>query len=59
MTGVTTEWLARAREDLAAVEKLLDGEALTNIAAFHAQQCIEKYSKALIESSARPVSQDL
>jgi HEPN domain-containing protein len=34
MTGTAQEWLARASEDLATVEKLLDDEGLTNIAAF-------------------------
>jgi len=43
------------REDLATVERLLDAEGLTNIAAFHAQQCIEKCFKAVIESSGKPV----
>jgi HEPN domain-containing protein len=55
MTGVAEEWLARAKEDLATVEKLLDDENLSNIAAFHAQQCIEKCFKALIEVSGKPV----
>lgn len=55
MTGVAGEWLARAKEDLAAVEKLIDDDNLTNIAAFHAQQCIEKCFKALVESSGNSV----
>lgn len=55
MTGVAQEWLARAKEDLAAVEKLLDDEGLTNIAAFHAQQCIEKCYKAILEATGKPV----
>jgi len=55
MTGMAQEWLAKAREDLATVEKLLDDEGLTNIAAFHAQQCIEKCFKALIEAAGKTV----
>lgn len=55
MTGAAREWLARAREDLETVERLLDDEGLTNIAAFHAQQCIEKCFKAVIEAAGRPV----
>ena len=55
MTGVAKEWLARAREDLETVEKLLDDEGLTNIAAFHAQQCIEKCFKAVIEGAGKTV----
>jgi HEPN domain-containing protein len=45
MTGIAQQWLAKAREDLATVEKHLDDVGLTNIAAFHAQHCIEKCFK--------------
>jgi HEPN domain-containing protein len=55
MTGVAREWLARASEDLATVEKLFDDEELTNVAAFHAQQCIEKCFKAVIDAAGQPV----
>ena len=55
MNEAAKEWLARAREDLETVERLLDDEGLTNIAAFHAQQCIEKCFKAVIEASGKPV----
>lgn len=55
MTGVLKEWLNRALEDLKTVEKLLDDEALTNIAAFHSQQCIEKCFKSVIEGAGKPV----
>lgn len=55
MTGIARQWLAKAREDLATVEKLLDDVGLTNIAAFHAQQCIEKCFKALIENDEKAV----
>jgi len=55
MTGAANEWLSRAKDDLATVEKLLDDEGLTNIAAFHAQQCIEKSFKAMIEAAGQSV----
>lgn len=55
MTGAAGEWLARAMEDLRTVERLLGDEGLTNIAAFHAQQCIEKCFKAVIEGAGRAV----
>lgn len=55
MTGAVREWLSRAQEDLKTVEKLLDDAGLTNIAAFHAQQCIEKCLKAMIETTGNPV----
>lgn len=51
MTGMAREWLMRAAEDLATVEKLLDDEWLTNVAAFHAQQCIEKSFKSVLENT--------
>ncbi len=49
MKAITREWLARAIDDLAAAEELLDREDLTNIVAFHAQQAVEKALKAVIE----------
>ncbi len=55
MTEKERAWLAKAEEDLKTVEKLLDEESLTNIAAFHAQQCIEKCFKAVIESAGKAV----
>lgn len=42
-------WLSKAREDLAAAEVLLDsGVAVTDTAAFHAQQAAEKALKAVL-----------
>jgi HEPN domain-containing protein len=55
MTGSAKAWLERAKEDLATVEKLKDDEGLTNIAAFHAQQCVEKCFKAVLEAANKPV----
>lgn len=43
------EWLFFSKQDLVAVEKLLESESLTQIAAFHCQQSIEKSFKAVIE----------
>lgn len=48
MKTAAREWLAKAREDLLAVERLLNDSELTNVAAFHAQQCIEKSLKAVL-----------
>ena len=42
------EWLKYAEQDLLTIKKILDEEYLTNVIAFHAQQCIEKSFKALI-----------
>ena len=49
MKPVTREWLKAADDDIVAMRRMLDVEEITNIVAFHAQQCIEKSFKAIIE----------
>ncbi|MCI5119641.1 MAG: HEPN domain-containing protein [Candidatus Electrothrix sp. AUS4] len=49
MKLITREWLDRAKDDLAVIEEIIDNPALTNMAAFHAQQAVEKTLKAVIE----------
>ncbi len=49
MNELTKEWLARANDDLETIREIIDNSELTNIAAFHAQQAIEKSLKAVIE----------
>lgn len=49
MKAITSEWLSYAAEDIAALDVLLREEHLTNVAAFHAQQAVEKALKALLE----------
>lgn len=48
MNELTKEWLNHAEKDLLVVEKILDDENLTNIIAFHSQQCIEKAFKSIL-----------
>lgn len=48
MKKLSEELLKYAEKDLLTIEKIIDEEYLTNIIAFHAQQCIEKSFKALI-----------
>lgn len=55
MNSAAYEWLAKAQEDLLAVEKLSGDEALTNVAAFHAQQCVEKCLQAVFEAADKKV----
>jgi len=43
------EWLKAALLDLKSIEKIIDDEFLTPIAAFHTQQAVEKSLKAIIE----------
>ena len=52
MKQTTKEWLSAAEDDLYSARKLVDAERLTNIVAFHCQQCLEKGLKALIEEKS-------
>ena len=49
MKKVSEEWLKAAGDDLKVMEKIASDEHLTHMVAFHAQQCIEKTLKAVIE----------
>ena len=49
MKKISEEWLRAAKDDLRVVEKISQDEHLTNMVAFHSQQCIEKSLKAIIE----------
>jgi len=49
MKTAAEEWVQAARDDLETVRKILDAPRLTHIAAFHAQQCVEKSFKAVLE----------
>jgi len=49
MKQITKAWLDRAKDDLDAIEQLLQKEHLTNVVSFHAQQAVEKSLKAVIE----------
>jgi HEPN domain-containing protein len=53
---MTKEWLKAASDDLRASENLLQYPELTNIIAFHCQQCIEKSFKAIAEEKEVMVS---
>lgn len=52
MKKVSEEWLKAARDDLGVMEKISSDEHLTHMVAFHAQQCIEKTLKAVVEEYA-------
>jgi HEPN domain-containing protein len=49
MKQTTNDWFMAAKDDLFAAKKLVTEDQLTNIVAFHCQQCIEKSFKAVIE----------
>ena len=45
-------WISSALADLKNIEHIIDDEFLTHIVAFHAQQCVEKCFKAILEGKA-------
>ncbi len=49
MKSISGDWLKSARSDLLTMEALLGRDELTAVVAFHAQQCVEKVLKAIIE----------
>jgi HEPN domain-containing protein len=49
MKQITKEWLKAAEDDIIAMKAMIGNELITNISSFHAQQCIEKSFKAVIE----------
>ena len=49
MKKLTEEWLKAAKDDLDVIERILADAHLSHVVAFHAQQCIEKVFKALME----------
>ncbi len=51
MKKITNDWLNSAESDLLLIQSIMYQESLTHLAAFHAQQAIEKSFKAVIEES--------
>jgi len=49
MKAVTADWLRSAKADLETINAILSNSNLTAVVAFHAQQCVEKCLKALLE----------
>jgi HEPN domain-containing protein len=56
--AIVREWLAKAENDLTAARQIqkLGKAAPTDIVCFHAQQCAEKYLKALLVHQGIPFS---
>lgn len=48
MKPTTKDWLTAAEDDLLAAKKLAGETRLSNVSAFHCQQCLEKCFKAII-----------
>ncbi len=55
MKKITQAWLNAAQDDLSVIKEILSRPDLTHITAFHAQQCVEKILKALLEETGSPV----
>jgi len=53
MSSIVEGWLESAYGDLKNIEYIIKDEMLTHIVAFHAQQCVEKSFKALLEYHAK------
>ena len=56
MQPLTTEWIQKAEGDLATAHRELRARKSPNYdaACFHAQQCAEKYLKALLQEATTP-----
>jgi len=56
MQPLTTEWIGKAEGDLATARRELRARTAPNYdaACFHAQQCAEKYLKALLQETEIP-----
>ncbi|MBF0232525.1 MAG: HEPN domain-containing protein [Desulfamplus sp.] len=48
-------WLDASEEDLSVAQALLESQLATGAASFHAQQCVEKSLKALLEEYTKTV----
>jgi HEPN domain-containing protein len=49
MKEIAEHWLNAAQDDLRVMARIVTDESLTHMVAFHAQQCIEKSLKAIME----------
>lgn len=55
MKSSVSAWLSAAEEDLSVIGSLLQSNLATGAASFHAQQCVEKTLKAVLEKYAKRV----
>jgi len=55
MKPSVSAWIEASKEDLSVVEALLQSQLATGAASFHAQQCVEKSLKALLEEHTKTV----
>jgi HEPN domain-containing protein len=55
MKKLVNDWITLAEKDIKAATIIIDDSDLTNVVAFHCQQAIEKYFKALILEYDKPL----
>ncbi len=58
MKKASGQWLESAQMDLASIDRIIECEELTPVAAFHAQQCVEKCFKAVLEEYSTKVPRE-
>ncbi len=58
MRAATLQWLDAAQMDLDSAAQLVSSAHLTPVVAFHAQQCVEKCFKAVLEEHQQKVPRD-
>ena len=58
MKQSSSQWLSSAEMDLGSIDQIIQREELTPIAAFHAQQCVEKCFKAVLEEHSKKVPKE-
>ncbi len=56
MKRSTKEWLKSAQEDLLVMECIMNNRLATGAASFHAQQCVEKSLKAILEENGEKIT---
>lgn len=56
MRFMAREWLKAANDDIVVLNEIIDNPMVTNLTAFHCQQCIEKCFKAVLEEHELRVS---
>jgi len=52
---LAVEWLKSSYGDIVTLKKIVSDDFITHVTAFHAQQCIEKSLKAILEYHGKPV----
>ena len=57
-SDLAREWMLSALADLKSIQHIIHDEFLTHMVAFHAQQCVEKSFKAVLESTSSQVPKE-